>query len=515
MAASKCTQCGTILVTDVALDFNIAPNPESKHHKLLNSNQPPEDSETSSIKAVISQTVVTLTRVDDEISRLRERLGQLETERYQLEHCVLQHRAILSPLRRLPAEVLGEIFSWTLPVACERYSIAQSPWVLTHASQHWRDVAIGTPALWSLVDISYKQAYDPRLLCPLPMLETQISRANTLKIHFTGDEGVDPQPQTETFRCLAAHASRWGELTVDLTSAVFPILTGLRNRLPALRKLWIQWNCRESQEGVDLIETFETAPSLVDVTVFNDYRFIHILLPVHRLTSYQFDAPWTAHRAFLRVARNLVEARILVQFDNDTGPDDSEEIVDIPTLRRLHVSATKYCDYFRLHALEALSSDVKREEPLRHLMSLIERSSCTPTTLCLAGAPSAHRTAEILAKFPSIIDLRLVSHTNDPDDRRNFISIMSHFTPGLGASLIAPELQYMTFGCENEDYRNEDYMDYEVATRLLETRWGLDPNSPTHSALNSLRHQGLRLWLLSGTEGSDFMASWNIADYGA
>ncbi|KAJ7671065.1 hypothetical protein B0H17DRAFT_905392, partial [Mycena rosella] len=66
-----------------------------------------------------------------------------------------QNAAILSPLRRIPPEILAEIFSWTLPpireILCrgrlhENY---YSPWGPTQISSRRRVVAVLTPLLWS------------------------------------------------------------------------------------------------------------------------------------------------------------------------------------------------------------------------------------------------------------------------------------------------------------------------------------------------------------------------------
>ncbi|KAJ7123583.1 hypothetical protein C8R44DRAFT_670182, partial [Mycena epipterygia] len=81
-------------------------------------------------------------------------MDSLEAERASLSSHLAQNNAILSPLRRTPPEVLGEIFSWTSPSVNVfkqgDFGIADSPWVLTHISGHWRAVAHSTPSLWSL-----------------------------------------------------------------------------------------------------------------------------------------------------------------------------------------------------------------------------------------------------------------------------------------------------------------------------------------------------------------------------
>ncbi|KAJ7683132.1 hypothetical protein B0H17DRAFT_942197, partial [Mycena rosella] len=117
------------------------------------SNTPPQDAELVFIRAVVSKTGARLADVEKEISGLRRRLQQLEEERASLSKYQAQNNAVFSPLRRMPPEVLAEIFSWTLPSLFEatnrpKFDTKHSPWVLTHISSRWRAVALSTPSLW-------------------------------------------------------------------------------------------------------------------------------------------------------------------------------------------------------------------------------------------------------------------------------------------------------------------------------------------------------------------------------
>ncbi|KAJ7208771.1 hypothetical protein B0H12DRAFT_993833, partial [Mycena haematopus] len=116
----------------------------------LNSDEVPLDSEIPIIKSGFSKIDAALACIDEEIMQLHSRLKQLEAERGRLSSYRAQSCAILSPLRRMPPEILGEIFSWTIPKAFlpgERYS----PWFLTHISRRWRESAVLTSSLWSRV----------------------------------------------------------------------------------------------------------------------------------------------------------------------------------------------------------------------------------------------------------------------------------------------------------------------------------------------------------------------------
>ncbi|KAJ7138192.1 hypothetical protein C8R44DRAFT_661243, partial [Mycena epipterygia] len=111
------------------------------------------------VNSVISKAGASLALVEHELSRLRDQVKQLEEKRASLLTHLAKNTAILSPLRRMPPEVLGEIFAWTLPsvdaLMREGFVVENSPWVLTHVSSHWRAVALSTPFLWSLVVVNF------------------------------------------------------------------------------------------------------------------------------------------------------------------------------------------------------------------------------------------------------------------------------------------------------------------------------------------------------------------------
>ncbi|KAF8210997.1 hypothetical protein K438DRAFT_1534151, partial [Mycena galopus ATCC 62051] len=94
-----------------------------------------------------------LAYLNEEISNLHEKLRQLENERASLPSYRTRNKAILSPLRRMPSEVLGEIFLWTLPslqdaIITGRFDMGRSPWLLTRIRSRWRAVSLSTPSLW-------------------------------------------------------------------------------------------------------------------------------------------------------------------------------------------------------------------------------------------------------------------------------------------------------------------------------------------------------------------------------
>ncbi|KAJ7206684.1 hypothetical protein B0H12DRAFT_1195783, partial [Mycena haematopus] len=107
-----CSECGA-LVDAAAKELGCAPG--AIRYALLNSNEVPLDSEVSIITSENSKIDTSLACIGKEILQLHSRLKQLEAERDRLSSYRAQSCAILSPLRRMPPEILGEIFSWTIP----------------------------------------------------------------------------------------------------------------------------------------------------------------------------------------------------------------------------------------------------------------------------------------------------------------------------------------------------------------------------------------------------------------
>ncbi|KAJ7312474.1 hypothetical protein DFH08DRAFT_659904, partial [Mycena albidolilacea] len=95
--------------------------------------------------------------LDDEIANLQKKLKRLEEEHTVWFRYQTQNNAILSPLRRMPLEILHKIFSSALPLIGDMRGsdMGQIPWLLTQISSHWRAIAISTSSLWSRITIDY------------------------------------------------------------------------------------------------------------------------------------------------------------------------------------------------------------------------------------------------------------------------------------------------------------------------------------------------------------------------
>ncbi|KAJ7155799.1 hypothetical protein C8R46DRAFT_1196529 [Mycena filopes] len=504
---------------------SFTPTAGTRHHRLLCSNEVPQDSDLILINSTTSQIDARMVAIDEEIALLHRRVEQLTDERRSLIGLRSQNSAIVSLLRRIPAEILAEIFMWTLPLVHRlserrRFSSMDSPWFLTHVSHRWRAVSISTSALWSVVAISYSPQLHPSGLYPLPMLETHVARAQKLKIHFYGHEASLARPQIEVFKYLASHSPRWEELSLSLTSALVPLLSSLQHCIPSLCRLNLQWSDERSQANVDSIDCFQRAPCLIDFAVFNEFRSIPIRLPVQQLKRYQLDGPWRLHRDLLVRGLNLVELRLSIGFDNDPWPD-VKDTVQLPSLRRLYTSRYQVLDFLVAPALEEMALMFYRgdgENIQSSFGAFVERSKCTLRRLCLDGSVEADTVTRLLKDNKSITELAVI-HGNRSNAAVLALLAILIIDPRSSEPQIGPQLESISIGC-----RAGCRIEATLYLEMVHSRWS--PPYPTlksvallstdtlgsaYSYMTSIptfRKQGLNFLVQDGEDADEIMNHW-------
>ena len=116
----------------------------------LQSNQAPSEAETRKLKALRANPLKEISVIDVEIEQIEGILNSLKRKRAHIQESVDDINTILAPVRRLPTDVLGVIFSHCL--ATHRnpvMSASEAPILLTQICCDWRSVALSIPRLWS------------------------------------------------------------------------------------------------------------------------------------------------------------------------------------------------------------------------------------------------------------------------------------------------------------------------------------------------------------------------------
>ncbi|KAJ6585818.1 hypothetical protein B0H19DRAFT_427840, partial [Mycena capillaripes] len=117
---------------------------------LLSTNLPPTDLQSDSVRQLILnyQKLALDLRV-----QYRGRTPTLDiiARRENALRSIAAWKVVLSPVRRLLCEILGEIFAFCVYTANRSKSTddpREAPILMSHVCALWRDVALNTPRLW-------------------------------------------------------------------------------------------------------------------------------------------------------------------------------------------------------------------------------------------------------------------------------------------------------------------------------------------------------------------------------
>ncbi|KAF5355360.1 hypothetical protein D9758_006111 [Tetrapyrgos nigripes] len=252
---------------------------DSPFSHLLSSNYAASDSDVPLVKAIITSSSDTLRRLNSEVQKLQTALRELEQKRNSVQTWIDAHRALLSPSRRLPAELLSEIFVHCLPRDRNpNCSQSEAPILLGRVCKTWRQVSLSTPYLWASIHIVIPiRASRSVILSWIDArregVETWLGRSGSLPLSISVTEytltsyGPRDDSVLEHIRlfldCVFRRSSRWHTVQLHLDEDCTSVLS----------ECWPWGGTKE----LPLLHTFK------------------LLLPVGRWHSYpQFELKWLA-----------------------------------------------------------------------------------------------------------------------------------------------------------------------------------------------------------------------------
>ncbi|KAJ6478814.1 hypothetical protein C8R47DRAFT_631116 [Mycena vitilis] len=106
----------------------------------------PKDEEVPEIQGLLVKFNIRLKHLDDEIADLQKATDKLAEERDSLGSYAAAHKALISPARRLPLDIIQEIFIACLPTHrnCVM-SASEAPVLLGRICSAWRTISLSTP----------------------------------------------------------------------------------------------------------------------------------------------------------------------------------------------------------------------------------------------------------------------------------------------------------------------------------------------------------------------------------
>lgn len=216
---------------------------------LLGTNYCATEAEVSYIKDLLLEPTIRL-------ASLQKRIDQLQQQHSRLLRAVQDHCALMAPARRLPMEVMQEIFLRCLPRAHNAIMHAKEcPLVLTQICSHWRSIALRTPGLWTSIHVpmptgmASKAARDRYASQSVEvawrrahMITEWLGRSGSRAIDITLHEGHHGGRSQEVYRiildALMPFSSRWGSLILDAHPSTLAPIAGLPpSSLPLLHTI--------------------------------------------------------------------------------------------------------------------------------------------------------------------------------------------------------------------------------------------------------------------------------------
>ncbi|KAJ6485385.1 hypothetical protein C8R47DRAFT_537908 [Mycena vitilis] len=204
----------------------------------LNTNYVPTESEVKEICSHLESYTL-------EVSRLEALIEDLSKQRQKALNYIAAYEALVSTARRMPQDVVQEVFLACLPK--QRNSVMSTkdaPLLLTRICSVWRIIALSTPALWASLHIPLEHVFDGLgEQRPLEWLER--SGRCPLSLTIVGARTME----------------HWERFETENVDAMFQVLSGCADRWRSVEL------CFETTEGLSRLAGVHT-PSLNSAKVY-------------------------------------------------------------------------------------------------------------------------------------------------------------------------------------------------------------------------------------------------------
>ncbi|KAK7021868.1 hypothetical protein VNI00_017215 [Paramarasmius palmivorus] len=209
---------------------------------ILRSNQTPSNVEIPQILYTLQEEEKELKSYDEEIERLLLTVKRLKDDREQLQRRVEMRRSYFAPIRRLPAEIIGNIFDLVIishslyirenrgrhydrgkyrfpPRVC----ITAVALALSHVSFRWRNLAVSQRSIWSTISVALIEAMDDDL-SPLLQLYFNNAAGHPLRMEIKDEAQFSSieRPRLESAEKVLSHFGRGGLSLLQTLTRHFP-----------------------------------------------------------------------------------------------------------------------------------------------------------------------------------------------------------------------------------------------------------------------------------------------------
>lgn len=383
---------------------------------LIATNLSPSEEETRQILEFISKDEHELADIDAEIGHMQDALHRLLLQRARFAERIEAYKSTLSPIRRLPPEILAEIFilcyashTFRLPPSMNSNPSA-TPLTLIHTCSRWRAIALGLPRLWTDVTLASSAQKTAS------QLKSWFNRAGNLPLSLCVICKAD--------HLVMPYITRLRHMEIDMSA---DLATSLR-RLPTLSFDLLQ-SIDLCLKGESIRHLEKSVTFLSNAPRLRSARFTSVTLmplsfdpditclPWEQLNHLHFINIFITNKTFRRIMNrctNLLECAIEVNDEPDRGDDPSA--ITLPSLRTLKLTAKRLAEILdtltlpNLKAFQLSSSISSGPSQWSHasFTSFLQRSSVNLEAFSICGMRlSRTDLLDSLRCMPSLIDLDL------------------------------------------------------------------------------------------------------------
>ncbi|KAJ7476269.1 hypothetical protein B0H11DRAFT_1308639 [Mycena galericulata] len=426
---------------------------------LTRSNAPPTELQAQQLQLVLDDALIELSHLDKTIGETILSLLKLAEERHRRTRLVRSVKEALSPIRRLPTEILAEIFLWCRAnnLRAGNYCVADpstAPMLLAQISSRWRNICHGTPQLWDLIHLTTSKV-SPALTAEL------LARSRNLPISVQlWEYNHIPPTATHTVGIPWDYCDRLKRFSITSTVSflhpdflrqhlMFPMLTSLQIKVDGTPQL--------ATDAVSLLTAFKNAPCLhrlcltadcapalplIFACPWSQLTHLELILPidlaeirdilVQCTVLQQCNLLEVIQRRFIAPPPDTAELPYLTKLeidieDADSPPDKFFEAFSFPGLQHLSIRGYKWSphilqdlcgrSHFYLESLELLHLDMSSSNLVPVLRCLPTLQALELVYTCIDDEPCWAFTCSPNSSSPSLTLplLRCIGITDESD----------------------------------------------------------------------------------------------------
>jgi hypothetical protein len=413
-------------------------------------------------------------------------LGDLADARERIAY----QKCLLSPIRRVPVEILQSIFLACLPEGFVEADPYDAPLLLCQICKYWRDVALTLPLLWA----SFKVLRFSTGTCspdfPLAELWLERSKSMPLSICLPVDtnRGCNPRPDdVQSFiNLFFQHLSRWKSVNM------------------CLRDLLYYEHIKEevSAGHSTVLENLELCfpPDSVDPQVHDlGFRSLGDMVPMIWTSSPQLHTLTlnaTTSQNILQILKTCPNIRDCELHINDNHvfvvPDEKLTLPHLHTLNiRGRISILNIMNAITAPSLRILTIKGEKHWSQACFQDFIDRSSCSIEEFSMVnvgiGPEYLLPTLEYIGTAVNVLRMHFY-----PDRRTTVKPISDAILRGIASYLLVPNLEVLDMGCDGMEPESH-HLFVEMVTARLGWKSSSQSGSgtePLHSGSSSPSHLG-------------------------